>query len=257
MLSLLLILLLTWLVMAALMWGFTQLGQGALYEEPPEQLYWRAPAAAAGVTAFLVLWALLNYAGHEPGRPEPPYDTVFRFTTERVSEPLPEFVAETKEGQKVRYRLRRLGGVPPQVEYRDENNNLWQTTRVAEATALVVKEKDQEARFKADPARKQFVEEGGKRFVPYESAAAGRVTTPNPGRSAFGLLLNAVHFAVWFACLWLLLRFQWPHALGLAAVLWLVMTFVAGNFLDRAKEARDKAAATTSARSRAVTKTLA
>ena len=30
----------------------------------------------------------------------------------------------------------------------------------------------------------------------------------------------------WFACLWLLLRFQWPHALGLAVVLWLACTLL-------------------------------
>ena len=44
------------------------------------------------------------------------------------------------------------------------------------------------------------------------------------GLTFINLLLNAVFFGVWFACLWLLLRFQWPHALGLAVPLW--ATFV-------------------------------
>ena len=39
-----------------------------------------------------------------------------------------------------------------------------------------------------------------------------------------GVLLNVLHLGVWFVCLWLLLRFQWSHALGLAAAVWLVLT---------------------------------
>jgi hypothetical protein len=40
------------------------------------------------------------------------------------------------------------------------------------------------------------------------------------------LLLNFGFLAVWFLCLWLLLRFQWSHALGLAVVFWLVMVLI-------------------------------
>ena len=36
--------------------------------------------------------------------------------------------------------------------------------------------------------------------------------------------LNFFHLALWFVCLWLLLRFQWSHALGLAVIFWLAMT---------------------------------
>ena len=39
-------------------------------------------------------------------------------------------------------------------------------------------------------------------------------------------LLNFLHLGVWFVCLWLLLRFQWSHALGLAIVFCLAMTLV-------------------------------
>jgi hypothetical protein len=38
------------------------------------------------------------------------------------------------------------------------------------------------------------------------------------------LFLNFGHFLLWWLCLWLLLRFQWSHALGLGFVLWLVFT---------------------------------
>jgi hypothetical protein len=38
------------------------------------------------------------------------------------------------------------------------------------------------------------------------------------------LFFNFGHLIVWFLGLWLLLRFQWGHALGFAVVAWLVMT---------------------------------
>ena len=39
------------------------------------------------------------------------------------------------------------------------------------------------------------------------------------------IFLNLLHLIVWFAALWLILRFQWGHAFGLALALWLVVTF--------------------------------
>ena len=60
------------------------------------------------------------------------------------------------------------------------------------------------------------------------------------------LLLNALLLAVCFVALWLLLTFQWPHALGQAVVLWLMLLFalaplltkVEGVARQRADEAR-------------------
>jgi uncharacterized membrane protein (GlpM family) len=40
------------------------------------------------------------------------------------------------------------------------------------------------------------------------------------------LLWNLVHFLVWFAGLWLLMQFQWPHAFLLAALAWLLFALV-------------------------------
>ena len=63
------------------------------------------------------------------------------------------------------------------------------------------------------------------------------------------VLLNFGFLAVWFVCLWLLLRFQWSHALGLAVAFWAAMTlFVLPPLLTRAEEV---------ARQRAGTKTAA
>jgi hypothetical protein len=53
------------------------------------------------------------------------------------------------------------------------------------------------------------------------------------------VLLNFGFLAVWFVCLWLLMRFQWSHALGLAVVFWLVMLlFIMPMVLRKAEEVR-------------------
>src|SRR5439155_8961007 len=54
--------------------------------------------------------------------------------------------------------------------------------------------------------------------------AIGRLSTTRWGLLWGNLFLNLIHFLLWFVCLWLLLRFQWSHALGLAVILWLIMT---------------------------------
>src|SRR5713101_796585 len=38
--------------------------------------------------------------------------------------------------------------------------------------------------------------------------------------------LNLFNLALWFVCLWMLLRFQWSHALGLAIIFWLISTIL-------------------------------
>jgi hypothetical protein len=233
-----LILLLTFLVVMALLWGGTRLIQAALYEQPEPDLYWRAPAAAAGITAFLGVWALFNYMAAEPGQKvavgEAPFDTLFNFTTEKESPPIHEFVV-VRGKEREKYVSRDVGR--PLPEYRGPENKLWTARRGTDVEAILVKEGDHDVTFKTvvknGPNKEQYVEryvqDGGKSYL--DSESFGRISTPRGGGSFVRVLLNVLHFGVWFACLWLLLRFQWPHALGLAVALWLVMTFVAPYLL--------------------------
>jgi hypothetical protein len=56
-----------------------------------------------------------------------------------------------------------------------------------------------------------------------------------------------LHLIVWFLCLWLLLRFQWGHALGLACVAWLVLTFFLPPLFKKTEDlAKQRAAQATS-----------
>jgi hypothetical protein len=230
-----LILLLTFLVLTALLWGGTRLIQGMLYENVEADLLWRAPAAAAALTAYVGLWAFFNFVAAEPGQTDLPFDTIFNFTTEKVAErPVDGFEA-VRGNSKMRYTRHDLPG-SPRVEYRNADNKIWLADREGDVQALIVKEGDHEVTFKADPAHKRYVEEGGRRYL--DAEGFGRITTPRGGGSFVRVLLNVLHFAVWFACLWLLLRFQWPHALGLAAALCLAATFVVPFILKKGVEAK-------------------
>src|SRR5205807_1025361 len=65
---------------------------------------------------------------------------------------------------------------------------------------------------------RRFVQVKGDRYI--RPTQLGVVYVP---RTVFwALALNVVHFVIWFAAFWLLLRFAWPHALLLAVVFGLV-----------------------------------
>jgi hypothetical protein len=230
-----LLLLLTFLVLTALLWGGTRLIQAALYETGEPELYWRAPAAAGALTAFLGVWMMLNYTAARPDDTELPYDNLFNFTTEKVSgQPVPEFWTLRGDAQ-MKYTMKDLPGMPRRYEYRGEDGQLWQASRALDVDTVIIREGPEKTPVKFKPVKQtrpnkeeyveRYVEEGGRRYLDGESF--GKVVTPRGGGSFVRVAINVLHFVVWFVVLWLLVRFQWPHALGLAAALWLVMTFVA------------------------------
>ena len=63
------------------------------------------------------------------------------------------------------------------------------------------------------------------------------------GLAIFNVFLNFFHLGVWFACLWLLMRFTWTQALGLAVALWIGVTLFAVPALLAKSEAVGKARA--------------
>jgi len=237
-----LLLLLTFLVLSALLLGGTRLIQAALYEDVPGDLLWRAPAAAGAITAYIAIWAMFNYAAAEPGQTDLPFDTLFNFTTETVSNhPVDGFTAISKDNSQVKYTIRKITGAVPRQEYLGPDQQKWSSALARDVQTIVVKVDDKDVRFDADATHTRYVEEGGRRYL--DAEAFGRITTPRGGGSFVRVLLNVLHFVVWFACLWLLLRFQWPHALGLAAALWLVMTFVVPYILRAGADAKGTAVA--------------
>jgi hypothetical protein len=218
------------------LWAGTLGLQGYIYSEPATELYWRAPAAGAVLAIFLGLWCLLDYRSIDPVENDVPYDTIFRFSPIETRD-LDQFIS-VKAGKEIVYK--RKGDV-------FVNNNLpWQrgdTEGIVEE--IVVEDKGEKLHFKPKnlrevpnpsdpdgPKLKDFPK-GSEPFPGYYQVG-GRWKMLYPGRMSrfrWGLftvnvLLNVVHFGLWFVCLWLLLRFQWTHAFGLAVVFWLLATLV-------------------------------
>jgi hypothetical protein len=70
------------------------------------------------------------------------------------------------------------------------------------------------------------------------------VTRTRYGLLVGNVLLNLAHLLVWFLAFWLLLQFQWPHALGLAAIFWLAFGLTVWPVVqDRVKRATQAAPA--------------
>jgi hypothetical protein len=238
-LSLFLIFLLIFFVLAVFLTAWTLWFQAYIYSEPAEQLYWRGPAAAGVLTLFLAVWVLIDY--RSPGN----YRTLAEF-----SAPDPKVYEElwvpNAEGVKVHYR--RLKSVGGGSDYFREGERGKGNRLSGRPTEIIVKENDEEVSFKPVKTGDTVVyrDDKGKEM---KEGSLGEVSVTRTGRLLGNLLLNAFHLGTWFLCLWLLLRYQWPHALGLAVVLWGVLTlFGVPPLLDRAENlARERAASSKAA----------
>jgi hypothetical protein len=138
-----------------------------------------------------------------------------------------------KDNKKVHYKARSSpsklsgmkGSLPGRVEFMqtDPPHRVWSRT-----AAVLIKEDGQEVRFIAERDQDNHYKVEAGRDLRYlddrgrvmTEGNMGRVYTFRWGRLFTYVFLNGVLLAVWFAGLWLLLRFQWSHALGLAVVIW-------------------------------------
>jgi hypothetical protein len=243
---------LLWLVLMGFLFAWTLWFQAYIYTEPVGQLWWRAPAAGTALALFLVLWIAVDYRAvkNDPDARYPygpiqempvaattpkPFDKLYVPLDENTEV---EFTRQTEfDGQKTGHSYRHgrdvMKGRPPKI---------------------IVVENDQKVVFEPDhDAKGQFkAERGQPLFYRDSKGRALREGTfdPEPSYRVFpvllGLFLNGTFFALWFVCLWLLLRFQMWHALGLAVVLYVVMLlFVIGPVMSRAEDvARPKPAPT-------------
>ncbi|HZY89695.1 MAG TPA: hypothetical protein VFE78_33045 [Gemmataceae bacterium] len=241
MLTLILVLLLLWFALGVLLAAWTLWFQGYIYSEPAPGVFWRAPAAAAALTVVVCLWVFIDYRA--PGR----YRTLFEFSGQEEQRPYPELRIRTPEGRERAFLLRKDERGRP--EYRDKDNRLLPDRPdkiiVVEGGQQYVflPERDAKGNFKVARGESlRYNEEGGQGRYMVEGQW-GRVASYHFGWLVLDVFLNGLHFVVWWAVLWLLLRFQWSHALGLAFAFWGVMTlFVLPPLLTRAEEvARQRA----------------
>ena len=217
--------------------------QSYLYNQPVTGWWWRAPLAAVLLTLFIAFWGWIDY--RSPTR----YATLFLFSPTDEKN-FPELTVVTnKDGQEnaTVYRLRKSAQgfteyratVPP---YRPLPSH---------PDAIVVREDEQEVRF--DPERdenRKFKVRQGQSLLYTDSrgrvmseANLGHLSTFRWNLFLANICLNFCHLFLWFACLWLLLRFQWSQALGLAIVFWLAMTLIiVPMLLSNVEEAASKPA---------------
>jgi hypothetical protein len=245
MLTILLTLLIVAVGLLALLWTGTLVAQGYIYDSPTDGLHWRAPAAAGLLTAFLFVWMVIEYR-----RPNST-DTIFNFSGLRSAE-FNKFISvrknEANQEQEIAYERQTMG--PDRIRFLDKNGRVWERSSSGMMVAIVIDENGEKKRFNAEikngkfaPQRPnqplRYYEEGGRRYIAENDL--GKVYSKSFGAMAFSWFLNLVHLGLWFGALWPLLRFQWPHALGFAALCWLVVTLALLPYMfGRARDAAEK-----------------
>lgn len=238
MLTLLLVLLVGGGAITVLVWVGGAFMQGYIYTEPNPNLYWQAPAAGFGIGAFFALWCLLDLGAGTPL----PFDVIQRFTAriDKYKDPVKEIVAIRKDGSRTSYKLEREADrLGVRNIYKDASNRPWSPTGVI---AIEANENGTNVRYEriaADAgAYRRFASADGWFMAEYEGGPTGIPEISRTGRLLGNLLLNVAHLIFWFLALWLLMRFQWPHAFGLAVCLWgLATLIVLPMVLDAAAQA--------------------
>ena len=223
-----LLLLIVGIGLMVLLWVGGLFVQGYIYTEPAPQVVWGAPAAGALLALFFTWWC---YAVASAGDARPldiPYDSIFRFSTdvEMVKEPVPELWAVKKNNEKVKYKRHRIDQI--KYEYKDtsEAQRRWNGSGVV---AIELEHDGEKYRFDEGKttagAFPFFVNEKGWQMTVTESRGpTGIPKIFRTGRFLANLFFNFTHLALWFVGLWLLMRFQWAHALGIGFCLWLLFT---------------------------------
>ncbi|HZU35928.1 MAG TPA: hypothetical protein VFA18_08470 [Gemmataceae bacterium] len=238
MLGLVLLFVLMWAALIALFWVGALLLQGLLYSEPEPELYWRAPAVATVLTLMLAGWGKLAYDA--PDR----FQAWFLLTNTKTTEvtKLQARVRDDPKNWRVYTAHRNARGL---IEYWADDTGRHMPTP---PEAVKIREGDEEVEFvpDRDPKTNTFKRDLDHKVVYHDERGRtmtedrlGTVTESHSGVLVLNWFLTVLIFAVCFVCLWLLLRFQWPHALGLAAVCWLVITlFIQPMLHARIDEAR-------------------
>jgi hypothetical protein len=242
---LLLFLLVVWLTLMGVLAIFTLTFQGYVYTEPVKDIQWRAPLAGGILGLFLTGWVFLDYSS--PGN----YRTLLDFNY-RNDKDYDEFRVVTQENQEEVYKILKNargrpiyrkdglvdGALPPNNPKRvivNDNGKDVVFEPDLELKDTRKKDKKEEKVFKRESGQSLYYRDKQGRLM--EQGEFGYVKTYRIGQLILNLLLNAIHFILWFVVLWLVLEHRGPHAFGLAIVFWLaVMIFLVPQLLNRAED---------------------
>ena len=219
MLGIILILILVWAGLVVLLWAGSVWFQGYIYSEPSPQLVWSAPVAGTALALYFALWCVIDYRSPER------YVDLFHFNPREDHEPFAELWA-VKGTTTIRYGLTKDAQGRP--DFRDANGKPIPT----HADKIIVKENGEEAVFEPErDANGNYKMRTGRSLLYHDARGRemsedglGQLSTFRWGVFLACGFLNSFHLAMWFVCFWLLLRFQWSHALGLAVIFWLIST---------------------------------
>jgi hypothetical protein len=226
-LDLLVILIVFALALMVVMWYGSLFAQSYLYTTPVSGISWRAPAAAGILTGFYLVWSLANIWGATKtsvGVTEVPFGVFWQFSprVEVIPQPVPEFVSKRSNSEPALYELDK--SLPPETKYRKvDGEEYWSAVGTE---YIEFKYRGEEYKFVRDKDRGDnpivFVDaNSGLEMNEYE---IGRVGYTSMTMLLVYFVLNALHFGLWIGCLWVLLEFQFWHAVGLGFVLWFVAT---------------------------------
>jgi hypothetical protein len=248
---LILVLLVVLVVLVILLTAWSMFFQSYLYTEPAQGLAWRGPAAAGAIFAVLLVWVVLEYRFQRSEYREGYYfGPIWSSTSTRSPEPFKEMHLVEGGAEKTYVRSKVSG----EYHLRGQPDRKLPSAPDAD---LIVEENGKKYTFKPerDAQGKLLRREnrGGKQELRYVDenrrvmveGRLGRLETFSFGLFMGDLLLNVLFFAACFLSIWLLVRFQWLHALGHAVVLTLmVWLFALPPILDYAKAVAEKKAAT-------------
>jgi len=231
-LFLLLILVLSGMALTVLIWVLTLFLQGYYYTEPTPGIAWQAPAAGFTLGLFFAFWCMLIVNSTMTNIQDLPYDTLFSFKprVDKFKDPVKElWIAKKGVKEPVHYKMKKAyrGGIVTSEYVEAESGRAYSPSGVEE---IIIREDNQEIRFLPAPATagtgyREFVDESGWTIREYpQSGPTGMPEAFRWSRFLVNIFLNFLHLGLWFVCLWVFVRFQWSHALGLAIIMWLVMT---------------------------------
>jgi hypothetical protein len=264
MLFLVLGLLVVGFAVAVFLWLGSVWLQGYVYSEPAAGLGWRAAATGGALMLFLAIWCFLDYRALRGGAADLPLDTLARFSPTETY-PVTHWkyfwaVKKDAAGKEVesKYVWEPVGRFGAGQYIDQETHKPWSREANGLTQAVLIEENGQKVRFnlelppggkfKADEKARYVEDDGEHRVLTEDDVRTGQMTRFRFGLFVANIFLNLVHFALWFVCFWLLLRFQWPHALGLALVFWVVTMFaVLPPLLDQTKAAAGARPAQTTA----------
>jgi hypothetical protein len=217
-----------YIVLAIALYVLARFVHNLLYTDIPASLNWRAPAAAGVIwLVALGLPLLLNQA--ITSKWPISFNDIFLAASARDTMEFKEFIVPGEGGRQITYaRKKNTRGL---IEYQDpEGRPLPASTQ----TLTGVTSDGEKITFQREVEKKTRVgiESTTVRYVNEEQnlvmlgGELGTISARSFGQFILSIFGALITLATWFLALWLLLLFQWPHALGLSIPIMLGWAFV-------------------------------